>query len=540
MILPLQAFGQDVSISGTISADSILIDLKAHAGDYFSGTLTGQDLHLYQNEPEQPRMRLLAQGSGGAERVHFIAQTEESRLELVGPDGAAFDLRLMRRPLSADQSAPTSAPESPALRAASTQLAAGKSEDDIWSQLAATGTPLVEGEGDKAILTFLYRGAQHNVRLLGGPSSDHDWLSRLGTSDIWFKSYHVPWDTRLSYRLAPDVPQFDANWRQKRIAILATAAADPANRSPWPPAAPDRWHQWSTVSLRDAPDQPGFPVGRGVVSNLRTEDFTSDILGNRRAVSLYRSPGYDPADEDAILLFMFDGPRAISELQIPGMLDTLTVSGKLPSVAAVFIDPIDGTHRGAELPGNPKFSAFLADELLPYVLGKLGAAHQRERTVLAGASYGGIGSTNAALDRPESFGAVISLSGSYWWSPEGQEVADNGLSYVANRLISRGNATETAVENTAGQTPGQMAEQTVGQAAGLRSFIAAGHFETSPDGQYEIRETSRQVHGILRALGEESHWREYSAGHDGFVWRGAYADGLLALFGQSTKSRATD
>ncbi len=508
MTLPLQAFGQDVSVRGTISQDSIVIELEARAGEYFSGTLTGQDLSLYQNEAEQPRMRLLAQATGGAERVHFVAQTEESRLELVGAEGAAYDLHLTRRPLNADQTAPTSIPDSPALREAEKQLAAGKSKDAIWTQLAANGTPLVEGEGEKAMLTFLYRGALHNVRLLGGPSSDHDWLNRLGTTDIWFKSYQVPWDTRLSYRLAPDVPQFDAPWRQKRIAILATAAADPANPSPWPPDASDRWHQWSTVSLRDAPVQPGFPVDPSAKSYLRTEDFTSEILGNTRAVSLYRSPGFDPADQNAILLFMFDGPRAISELQIPGMLDNLTLSGALPSVAAVFVDPIDVAHRGAELPGNPKFSAFLANELLPHVLGKFGMAHHRERTVLAGASYGGIGSTNAALDQPERFGAVISLSGSYWWSPEGQERADNGLCYVANRLIAQGDAAE------------------------LRAFIAAGHFETSSDGQYEIRETSRQVHGVLRALGAESHWREYRAGHDGFVWRGAYADGLIALFGQ--------
>ncbi len=44
---------------------------------------------------------------------------------------------------------------------------------------------------------------------------------------------------------------------------------------------------------------------------------------------------------------------------------------------------------------------------------------QRQKTVLAGSSYGGIASSWVALRYPRLFGNVLSLSGSYWWAPEG-------------------------------------------------------------------------------------------------------------------------
>ena len=37
-------------------------------------------------------------------------------------------------------------------------------------------------------------------------AGDHDPLTRLANSDIWYRSYIVPNDTLMQYKLAPDVP----------------------------------------------------------------------------------------------------------------------------------------------------------------------------------------------------------------------------------------------------------------------------------------------------------------------------------------------
>ena len=47
-----------------------------------------------------------------------------------------------------------------------------------------------------------------------------------------------------------------------------------------------------------------------------------------------------------------------------------------------------------------------------------------DRTVLAGSSYGGLAATTVAMRHPEVFGNVLSMSGSFWWSPPGTPEKD--------------------------------------------------------------------------------------------------------------------
>ncbi|MFD1875794.1 enterochelin esterase domain-containing protein [Vibrio chagasii] len=74
--------------------------------------------------------------------------------------------------------------------------------------IESQGAPLVEYQlNNKAFVTFLFRGNANNVRLLGAPYGGHAQMSKIEGSDIWFRSFEVPDSTRLSYRIAPNVPQ---------------------------------------------------------------------------------------------------------------------------------------------------------------------------------------------------------------------------------------------------------------------------------------------------------------------------------------------
>ncbi len=64
----------------------------------------------------------------------------------------------------------------------------------------------------------------------------------------------------------------------------------------------------------------------------------------------------------------------------------------------------------------------------------------------------------------------------------------------------------------------------------LRFFLSAGLYETGRDGR-GILETSRELRDVLRLKGYPVDWRLYTGGHDYLVWRGALAEGMLALFG---------
>ena len=114
------------------------------------------------------------------------------------------------------------------------------------------------------------------MRLHGGPSADHDALSRLPGSDVWYRSYRLPASTRLAYRLAPDVPELNADPHTRRRAILATAQRDPHNPRSMPAAPLDRYDGYSLLELPQAPSaswtqaQPG--VAAGTLKLVGTEE----------------------------------------------------------------------------------------------------------------------------------------------------------------------------------------------------------------------------------------------------------------------------
>lgn len=449
-------------------------------------------------------LRELVRASDGDHEFRAVLP-EAAALRVSGPEGSVYSLRLTEVVTPEAQIAPPDRFLSPRLAALAAALAAEPDEAvtaTFWAEVARSGTPLAEETEAGLVLSFLYRGAARNVRLTGGPSNDHDWLTRLGTSDVWYASYLVPRDLRLSYRLAPDVPDLSGSARARRVALVATAAPDPLNPQRWPegPGA-----AWSVYEGPDAPPQPGFPAEDIAVEDLR---LSSAILGNTRRIQLYRSPGFDPDDPQALAIFVFDGPQAVRQMQLPGALDALVRARRLPPLVAVFIDPIDAAHRGAELPGNPDFARFMTEELHPFVSRHLGGLPGADRTVVAGASFGGIGAAHVALSAPGTFGAAIVLSGSFWWAPEGW--TPGPLVWMAERL--------------------RMARELP------RIVIAAGRYETArasggpaPD---DIRETSRQVFAVLETRGAEAFWIDYAGGHDAYAWRGLMTQGLLQLFGR--------
>lgn len=148
--------------------------------------------------------------------------------------------------------------------------------------------------------------------------------------------------------------------------------------------------------------------------------------------------------------------------------------------------------------------SLIENEVLPRVRQQTALTADASRTVLAGASYGGLASSTIALRRPEAVGNVLAMSGSFWWHPTGTPPV-NTVS-VAHTIAT-------------------------GPARSTRWFLAAGSFETGRPGSAGILETTRHVRDVLVARGQPVVHREYAAGHDDLAWQGVLADGLVALFG---------
>lgn len=485
--------------------------LRLAEGDFVTGRIAGRGVRLDLLDGRGQRVRVLATGQAERGTFMFVAGADGPyRLAASAPVATPVRVEITRVVPKDRQVAPAPVltPESARLRAvADGQVPA----EAFWAEAARAGTPLVEAGGaqppladGERLVTFLWRGAQRNVRLVGGPSNDHDWLQRLGSTDIWYRSYRVPASLRLSYRLAPDVPDFDGTPQERRRALLATAQTDPLNPKTLPAQPLDRFNGDSLLELPGAPrspwldERPGAP--RGTVQAHR---LASRHLGNERDIHVYRSAGWRDGAEGQALVVLFDADRYLDDIPLPTILDNLVADGRLPPVAAIFIANPSSETRAAELPpADTRMASFLAEELMPWARAQ-GVRADAARTVIAGASYGGLASAWAAFRHPEWFGAVYSQSGSFWWSPPG---GDEEPEWLTRQFA---------------QAP----------AAPVRFVLEAGLYETGRQGTPGILETTRHLRDVLRAKGYAVAHREFASGHDNAHWRVTIGAALADLLG---------
>lgn len=200
------------------------------------------------------------------------------------------------------------------------------------------------------------------------------------------------------------------------LAVLATPvlAALPRQPGEYPPS-------------QDSLPQPGVPKGK-LIGPL---EFHSRIIeGTVRRYWIYVPVHYDPKDPPNLLVFQ-DGQRAISPqgpLNIPVVLDNLIAKGDIPPTIGVFITPGNtgtehypdnlGTgnpnHRAPEYDAlSDAYTRFLIEEMLPEVAKSYKFTDDPRRRAIGGTSSGAICAWTVAWNRPDAFGNVISMIGSY-------------------------------------------------------------------------------------------------------------------------------
>ncbi|WP_246120239.1 alpha/beta hydrolase [Blastopirellula retiformator] len=484
--------------------------LPAAAGDFVRGALAGSGVRLKLLDRERRDVRCLVDGQGPNFPFMFVVgDAGPYALQIVAEDGGKFALTVDAIIAAKDQVAPPTVLESPRLRQLQQKLSAGGTTDSFWKELEQEGTPLVEtGEvvpplaSNEALVTFLYRGAKRNVRLFGAPSGDHDNLKRLGDSDVWYGSYRVPSAARIDYRLAPDVPELPGSEWERRRAILATAQRDPLNPLAFPADNIDVYAGSSVVELPDAPKAPWLKR-RDDVPAGKTERhrFESKILGNTRDIYLYRSASYDPQATGNGLAVFFDGDVYLQEVGIDAILDNLLAAGEIRPTAAILISNPSPQSRSSELPCNPKFAQFIAEEVMPWAK-EHGLQADRQHTVVAGASYGGLAAAYLGLQHPELFGSVYSQSGSFWWAPN-------------------------ALKAPPTKRPAEWLtrEYVTAQVGDVNYFLEAGSFESN-DRIGSILTTTKHLRDVLEAKGRSVQFREFPGGHGYFYWRYNLPQGL--------------
>lgn len=389
----------------------------------------------------------------------------------------------------------------------------------FWQQAKTKGTPLIETvDQNQSRIIFLYRGAQHNVRLVGGPSNDHEWLTRLPGTDIWFKESLVNNTFIGSYSFAVDLPNLDGylshacphlnpqltESRTQRRAVLQVLQLDPFNLNTWFKPTQQRagLRNENIVALPHAPEfidpqkYPDFATPQ-----LKSYSLNSTVLGNTRQLQIYQSS--NPAQKPYITAIFFDGEQYAHLVNVPKTLEILVQQEKLPPIQVVFVSPASEQERPKELSPSPEFSRFFSTELLPWIDQKL--QRDPQKTVLLGSSLGGLSAGYLALQNPEQISHAVPLSGSFWWTPKAEDQV-NGMSQLIQQLKNQ---------------PRQ------------HFYMSAGNYESSRNNNgLSILETSPIVAQDLKTQGHDVTYRQYHGAHSYAIWQVVLQDALLHFFGQ--------
>lgn len=379
----------------------------------------------------------------------------------------------------------------------------------FWAAVAERGTPLVSpapaGAPDGTLLvTFVWREPDPAAvtvlqvnRLFDPTDPGGSVLRTVPGTDVRHLAYLLPREWRGSYRFVTvdHVPAAGAGVAERtafRENAARTGRPDPLN-----PRLATASGGLSLAELPGAPAQPWFAARDGVPRGALTEHrIGSAALGAERPVWLHVPAGRH--DGPLPLLVLFDGRTWVEEQPIGPTLDNLVAEGAMPPVCTVLVDTLDTATRTRELTCDPRFAAFVVDELVPWVAARRPVTDDPRRTIAAGQSLGGLAAAYLAHVAPERFGAVSSLSGGFWFPHHaGDDGAAPGAEWLTGRVAAAPPTTRYHL------------------AVGTREWVSLP--------------PNRRFRDAALAAGNDVDYHEYEGGHDTVCWRGELAEGLRRL-----------
>ena len=384
----------------------------------------------------------------------------------------------------------------------------------FWDAVHQSGAPLIQavpGANGFSLVTFLWQGNDQtrNVVIFDGVAGfdAKDQMLHLEGSDVWYKTYRVRNDARFAYNLSPNdsLQPFDQvkgdEAMRDRLGMLKI---DPLNPHRCPTTFGAYGAESSYVALPDAPHIVwNLPAAESRKGKVTEAAIHSEYLKGEKKLWIYTPAGFRKHGDRYPLLVVFDGDRNV--MWVPEILDVLIAQGRIPPVVAVMTDESVPSERRNELPCNPQFADFLAEELVPWTRRTYYATTKAERSIVAGSSFGGLASVFAGLKHPEAFSNVISLSGSFWWKPDGEQEGE-----WLTRLV-----------NSSPKRP-------------LRFYLEVGLMESYP---VQV-ETNRHMRDALTAKGYPVGYLEYDGGHSFLNWSDGVENGLKYLIRQSNSKDA--
>lgn len=379
----------------------------------------------------------------------------------------------------------------------------------FWREVQQKGTPLIEPDREKtgfSLVTFLWRAVTETKRVIvqiavDGTGQDEHVMIRLPQTNLWYATFRLRNDYRGAYKFV--ITDEKGQALEQHDPFNPKTFVEPKDETR-PDHAEDDID--SVVRLPAAPEpywtEPRHGISRGTVEQHL---FKSEILNNERRLWIYTpSTGVPPAG----CLVVFDGRFFNFAVRVPLILDNLLAEGEIPPLTAVMVDNPGQTWqesmaiRDKELSCHAPFADFLAQELVPWLRQTCALTANRAQTILAGGSAGGLVAAFVAMQYPDIFGSVLSMSGSFWWRPDGE----GEWEWLTRQFASR-------------------------ELAPLRFYLEVGLLESHPTSSGFPGQilANRHLRTVLQAKGHELIYEEQMHGHDSTAWPGVLGKGLLAL-----------
>ncbi|WP_020060378.1 alpha/beta hydrolase [Bacillus sp. 123MFChir2] len=354
-------------------------------------------------------------------------------------------------------------------------------------------TPIIETcpiDDEYNLVTYIWLGDEltENAYVFGSfPGWDitANEMDKLSYTNIWFKTFRTKEKFASTYYFSMN-DTFEQDW----IKRSENYKRDPLNSKMFGhEAEPMSFLELGLSSqINKTKQETHIPKGK-----VETHQFHSSILKNERQLWIYTPHNYSPEQSSYDLLIMFDGSSMLQTLSAAVTLDHLIHTKEIPPCILMGIDHVD---RFTELTFYKKMNMFLTKELLPWIQERYHVNEDSYHTTIGGFSLGGLAAFYAALQYPEIFGNVLSMSGSVHWKKENYE----GLHPWIENQFKRSSTLP------------------------LQIYMSAGQLENKP-----LLEANRKLSQVLKEKEYQSTYVEFPGGHDVLWWHKQFAEGLVSL-----------
>ncbi len=183
---------------------------------------------------------------------------------------------------------------------------------------------------------------------------------------------------------------------------------------------------------------------------LIKENLPSEALQETRSIRIVLPPGYNELLTYPVL-YCQDGEDFINFGRLATQMTRLILDEDLGPAIIVAVDVNKAVRTDEYSPEGTRFSAycrFFAEELIPFIERKYPVRTNPESRILAGDSLGGTVSLHLALDYPDLFTRVLSLSGAFLASTQERIRHEQDLSWLELYMLI--GLQEESVETTRG------------------------------------------------------------------------------------------